>query len=345
VTRLRAAALKRGYVLVFVLGALALMAFVAGRFAARIDALRAQTATLQEHAQQALASGNALAAAVYAMTTTTLGPGGFGPHAEPLLYADGRPYTFAAGGEVRIQDQRGLLPLNAAERPLLARLLATHDVPVQEIDSWIDVLQDYLDADTLKRLNGAEAPEYAALGLPPPRNDWLVSARELAHLPAWRDRPAIASRIEALASTARQSVVNPNTAPMDVLAVVAPTATRDQIERFDAFRRRSPFFSGSIARAATGLALDTEGFVYFVGPQFRVTVSARGAARALQYNLTLTPNGRLAPWLISEVHPVHRPRSSEDTDRASPFPLALDAAPESRSPVPVVEPRRAAPEW
>ena len=313
---------QHGYVLIMVVGALALIAMVAARFAQRIDELRSQTVTLQAQAQQRLAMGNAMSAALYMITTQALGPGGVGPPiGEPLLRADDRPYRLPDGGEVQVQDDRGLLPLNAADRTQWRQVLAGLGVGTQEVDAWIDVLQDYQDTDSLKRLSGAEAPDYAALGLLPPRNDWLVSVRELNRLPVWRDRPAVVEAIERIGSTSRFLIYNPNTAPIELLRMLLPAATPEQLELFDALRQRAPFASAASAQRATGLAMERDDFVFHLGRQLRLTVSAKGAPRGLQYNVTLVPGGSEAPWLISEAHPVvHRTRDTPD--RATPFPLA-----------------------
>jgi type II secretory pathway pseudopilin PulG len=320
--RLQPRSRQRGYALVMVLGALVLISLVAARFAQRIDELRAQTITLQAQAQQRLAMGNAMAAALYMVTTQTLGPGGVGPAVgAPLLYADDRVYRFPDGGEVQVQDDRGLLPLNAADRAQWRMVLAAAGVGAADADGWIDTLQDYQDTDSLKRLNGAEAPEYAALGLLPPRNDWLISVRELSRMPHWRDKPAVVEAVERIGSTSRFLVYNPNTASIELLGMLLPGATAQQLELFDTLRQREPFTSAAAAQRATGLPMERDDFVFHLGRQLRLTASAQGATKALQYNLTLVPGGSEAPWLISEAHPVvHRTRDTPD--RATPFPLA-----------------------
>lgn len=317
---------QRGYVLIMVLGALALISLVAARFANRIDELRLQAASLQTHAQQKLQMSNALSAALYMVTTNPLGRGGVGSGNEPLLYADDRLYVMPQGGDIRVQDQRGLLPLNAVDRAQFRLVLQALDLPAAEVDGWIDTLQDYQDTDSLKRLSGAEAQEYAALGLLPPRNDWLVSVRELNRLPGWKERPAVVEAIEQIASTGRLLLYNPNTASIKLLAALLPAASPEQLENFDTLRRRTPFVSGAAARRATGLPMEREDFLFHAGEELRLTVAASGAPRGLQYNVTLTFGGAQAPWLISEAHPVAH-HSRDTPDRATPFPLAVPAAP------------------
>lgn len=317
---------QQGYVLLLVLGALALIALLATRIAQRIDDLRAQTSTLKVDAEQRLTMGNARAAALYFVTTRGLGPAGHGPALDPLLRSDNRRYTLSGGGEVRVQDQRGLLPLNAVDAATLGALLVARGLPPPDAFPWVDVLHDYIDTDALKRLNGAERLEYDAAGLPAPRNDWLVSVRELGRMPRWRDRPAITAAVQQVSSTSRQPVLNPNTAPIELLATLLPTASPQQLELFDTLRRQSPFASGAAAQRLTGLPLVRDDFVFHVGPQLRLTVSAAGSPRAVQYNVVLVPGGLQAPWLISESHTDHRTDRRDTQDRATPFPLAVPDA-------------------
>ena len=315
----------RGVALIVVLAALALIAFVAARFAQRIDSLRQQTASLRDHAEQRLQAGNAMAAAIYSVVTLPVGPAGFGPDLVPLLRADNRPYALPAGGRVQLQDLRGLYPLNAPERASLARLLELAQVGPRAADQFYDVLQDYTDTDHLKRLNGAERQEYAALGLPPPRNDWLSSVRELNRMPAWKDAPAAVALMERLGSAARRPVLNPNTASIELLAAVLPGARPDQLDRLQALRANVPFLRGEDATRATGLMLARDEYVFHLGPELRISTWAQGSRRGLQYNVTLLPAGRDAPWLISETQPLLRAELRDTPDRADPFPLALPA--------------------
>ena len=317
---------ERGYVLILVLGAIALTALLATRFAQRIDALRAQTATLKSYAEQRLQTRNALAVALYWVSTRPIGPAGFGPMLEPSLRADDRVYRLPGGGEIQVQDERGLYPLNAMERESMRALLRAQNVAVQEADAYIDILLDYTDTDSLKRLNGAEAQDYAALGLPPPRNDWLISVRELNRMPRWRDSPAVVAAFERLASPGRRQVVNPNTAPIELLTALLPGARTEQLELFATLRRQAPFLSGAVARQATGLALESDALVFHVDAMLRITVSAAGAPMTHQYNLMLAPAGRLAPWQILAAHTAPRPERRESLYPDATLPLALPAA-------------------
>ena len=313
----------RGMALIMVMGALALIALVAARYAQRIDDLRRQTGSLRAHAEQSLQTSNALAAALYYTATRRIGPAGFGPPLTPELRADNREYSFPDGGQVRVQDQRGLMPLNAVDNAGMTSVLKRLGVVPGEASRLVDVLEDYIDTDNLKRLNGAEAPEYAAAGLPPPRNDFIGTARELARMPGWRDTPQVVAALEQWATPTRRLVVNPNTAPIELLAAWWPWAAPEQLELLRTLRESTPFGDGIQASRATGLPLDRDDIIFHAGAELRITVSATGSSRALQYNVVLTPGGRSAPWSISHMQAVSRLEPRTTPDPVNAFPLAI----------------------
>jgi len=75
-----------------------------------------------------------------------------------------------------------------AAQKLRTVLLSEQEERQEQIDSFLDILSDYVDTDDLEHLNGKEQPDYAAEGLPDlPRNGviqfreevyWLEGVRE-----------------------------------------------------------------------------------------------------------------------------------------------------------------------
>lgn len=300
---------QSGYVLVMVLAALALLAYMAARFAERIDDLRQQTLSIKDQAQAQTQAHSARAAALFWLATHRANPNGYG-RPDGLgenWVADGRWYRLGELGWASLQDQRGLLSINSQQLDALGRLVELQGVDVVKVSRMLDVLADYADVDNLRRLNGAEQADYAALGLQGPRNDWALSVRELFQMPFWQDDPALLERVGPWLSTRRTPLQNPNTSPLPVLRAMLPGAAAQQIELFNTLRLASPFQNGAAAVRATGLPLDNDVFMYHTSDEVRLSVWAPGMPRALEYNVMLTPGGAAAPWRIIEYHTGSRP--------------------------------------
>ncbi|WP_457325705.1 hypothetical protein, partial [Roseateles sp. P5_E11] len=176
-----------GYVLMLVMASLVLIGFVAARLSQRVDLLRQQAQSVQSYAEGRTQAYSAQALALYWLTTRPFGYAGSGFANEQLLTHDGRLYRTPGGGWVSVQDDRGLLSLNVPNQDLLLPVLTGLGASFEQASRMIAVLEDYVDEDSLRRINGAEAAEYAELGLPPPRNSRLMSVNELARMPVWRD--------------------------------------------------------------------------------------------------------------------------------------------------------------
>lgn len=316
---------QRGYVLLTVIAALAAIAWLAGVFAVRIDGLRSQALSLKLEAEQQVQARGAIAAGLYWTGTRRPGAAGFGDDPlVPALWADGRPYQLPSGASVEIQDERGLFSLFEPDRAMLIRFLRAMQVEQGAVDAFVDVLLDYQDADSLMRLNGAEAPQYQQLGLDKPANDWLRSPAELALMPRWRDDPALLHRLIDSLSVHRQVRLNPNVAPMSAIRAHLPWASPEQLSVFETIRSQVPFQSLAHLRAATGITLDDERYVAHVSNEMRIRAFGADSRRGLQYNLTLTPGGLEGPWQVATTQWVVRSQSTEaPLDRATPFPLAV----------------------
>jgi len=321
-SRLRGRARERGYILVATLFALALMALVAGRLAARAELLGAQSATLQQLADGTLAAENARARVLFALNTEALQSLALDPAAARRWHIDGTPTPLEGGIVAELQDHRGLANLNFPDRGLLTRLLIAKGARPEQVDGLIDKLNDYTDTDDLRRLAGAERAEYEALGLPAPRNDWLDSPLELRQIVGWRDLGPTLEAVTALTSGARSGSLNPNTAPRDVLLARLPGTTPEQVDAFIARRKIAPFRSAEEARSASGFGF-TDNDVFFPGPTFRLRLRLPGLPMALEYNLLLTPESNVRPWHYLDSRTVFVPVSQTDEGGRAPGSTAV----------------------
>jgi hypothetical protein len=315
---------QSGYVLLMVLGALAVMAFVVQRFAQRNDDLRRNALDFQQYADARAATQSALASTLYWNTTRPLMPSGRGDATEQLRQ-DGTSYKTLDGAWIQIQDARGLLPVNSIPRPTLLSLLAQDGIPVSRAQAMIDVLDDYIDTDNLKRLNGAESAAYDALNLQGPRNDWLLSLRELESMPLWRDEPERLARLSRWLYTDTGRLFNPATAPAATLRARFPTTAPAQIDRLLQLRANDQLRNLPSVGAVLGQYLDDDEYILGPGNDARITLWAPGLPRALEYNVRLTPAGELGPWVITEQYSTKRLNPTDEAPRALAFPLATNA--------------------
>jgi hypothetical protein len=91
----------------------------------------------------------------------------------------GVPFVFQ-DSEFTIQDMGGLISILPFDRDRFTRYLQYLNWPDSEIFRFIDVLQDWQDADGFKRINGAEEFDYAVFGYP--LNQPLQTIKELGLL-------------------------------------------------------------------------------------------------------------------------------------------------------------------
>ncbi|WP_457445561.1 hypothetical protein [Roseateles sp. P5_E4] len=321
---------QQGYVLLMVLAALAVMTFVAQRFALRNDELRRNALDFSEYAQARAATAGALSATLYWNATRPLMPAGRGMPDGQLRH-DGQRYTTTDGASVAVQDFRGLLALNGVSRSVLRNLLVQDGVSLTRAQAMIDVLDDYIDTDNLKRLNGAERAEYRALGLAGPRNDWLLSPRELEAMPLWRDDPVRLARWLRWFSGDIGHPNNPSSAPLPVLRALLPTANQAQLELLLTLRRADQLRDVRTTQRLVGLELDEDAYLFAPGNDSRIALWAPGLPRALEYNVRLMPAGELGPWVITEQHSISRLTFTDEAPPALPFPLALGTRPQAAS--------------
>lgn len=318
------AAPARGYVLVTVLVAMVLLALVAARLDERVAAFREHTGQWQRWVQAQADLAGARDELLFLITTRPLTPLGFA--GAPLLRIDGRPYRLPSGVRVSVQDLRGLISIVDYDPGVMARFLAAQGVPERETQGLIDKLADYNDLDNLRRLNGAEAAEYAAAGLPPPRNDWPISPYELSLIPGWREHPALWQRASDYFSALRDGWLNPNTAPPAVLAAL-PGATPEAVQALLRVREQGFHVASAAALLGlTGIRLPDDPVAFYPGVFYRLRLWRPDGARAVEYTVMLAPDAPLLPWIVLETRQVRRPAPDDDPTEPPLLTLAAAAA-------------------
>jgi len=321
--------MQRGFVLAATLWMLAILVVVAVYFAGRIQHARELAQLAEAHSQALLDLDNARAEILFRIATTPFSLYGLGRSANEAIALDDRPYLAPGATLIRLQDNRGLLNLNIVNDDRLDRFLNILGAPAARRAGLIDALRDYIDGDDLKHLNGAEAADYAAAGLPPPRNAKLVTPMEARSIYGWGDVPELwqDNLLPRLTSTSGSFSLNPNTAPWQVLATMrgmTPEAAQAIIQA----RKIAPIVHAGQIEALTGIQIITDPFmpdaITFPADSVRVTQQPKAMRWGWQYNVTLTPVSDTAPWRIDYSYRVEL--SSFDAARQAIQPLPARAA-------------------
>lgn len=283
--------------LVATLWVLAIVTVAAAYFAERVSRSLELARQRQESVEQLVAFANTRAEVLFRLGTTLPSFQGIGSPSPIAL--DNRPYRGTGGDTIRLQDNLGLLNVNFVQPVLLSRFLGQMGVPLEKRDAMIDALRDYTDTDDLRRLNGAEIADYAALGLPPPPNDWLVTPLQLKNIIGWRDQPALweGRNILNFLTTSRLVGFNPNTAPQEVLASL-PGLTPQTAGSLVKLRSVRPFFGTNQLSGYMDGLVEPEHFSFFPGSSIRITQQGSKVPWSLESSVTLTPNSELAPWRV-----------------------------------------------
>jgi len=160
------------------------------------------------------------------------------PNATDAWKRDGMPHDFAFEGmavRVEMRDESAKIDLNTASDALLRGLLLSIGLQDDEASRILDAILDWRDADSLKRPNGAEEPEYRAAGLTyKPGNAPFQALEELQLVLGMR--PEVYRRIAPLVTVySRLPGVNPQVASREVLLAI-PGLTSDVVDNYIAQR-------------------------------------------------------------------------------------------------------------
>lgn len=167
----------RGFVLILVIWLTALLALLAVGFAAAVQSNLRLTSSAIQSAKAEAAADSGIQLAVLSLVS------GAAPAARRFAF-DGTKVACAIDDQswlaIKVQDSGGRISLNLANERLLQALFlglgATLDAASRATDSIID----YRDADSDRRPNGAEKPEYDAAGRPlGPKNGPFDTIEEL----------------------------------------------------------------------------------------------------------------------------------------------------------------------
>lgn len=246
------------------------------------------------------------------------------PTAENYIRLDDHPYQLG-DAVARFQDMRGLINLNLVSPDDLFALLGLFGVAAKDRGPLIDKLQDYTDADSLKRLNGAEAREYEDAGREPPANAPLRTPWEVQRILDWDKVQEISkedSRWASLTTVAPVIGLNVNTAPREVLSLI-PGMTREAVDAVIAWRQQQPIITAVEFGRLTGLPIvdGPSRFAPYPSDSLVLTLATKQAPLERRIAIRRTPIAEDQPWTID--YDVAVPRAVRDGAETTPDDLPI----------------------
>jgi hypothetical protein len=238
------------------------------------------------------------------------------------LKLDGTQYRGLADTRFAVQDEGGLYPLTLPSPYSLDRFLAGQGVEREGVGNLRDQLLDYMDADELRLLLGAETREYREARMAPPPNRRLRLPEEVHAVLGWERLPLEVRRHIAEVSTVYYvGGLNLNTAPAALLPAFL-SGCPQTCEALQARRAQTPFQSGREVETLLGVSLPGDSLTeYRFAPSqnLRITVWGR-TGTATRIHVELAPlTDQHAPWYVLAAYPVPRPSSNapaQSTDSA-----------------------------
>jgi general secretion pathway protein K len=220
---------QRGIALILVMWVAVLLTVVASSFI-----IERRSETLIIHNSVSMARAEALADAGVYRAVYEL----YRVNAPDAWRRDGTPYEWNFDGtpiRVEIRDESAKIDINTAADALLRGLFLSVGLTDDEASHMVDAILDWRDADSLKRPNGAEEPEYRAAGLPyKPANAPFQAIEELQLVLGMR--PDIYRRIApSITVFSRQPGVNAQLASREVLLAI-PGLTTEIVDQYIARR-------------------------------------------------------------------------------------------------------------
>ncbi|MDT0508401.1 type II secretion system protein GspK [Novosphingobium sp. MMS21-SN21R] len=275
---------ERGYAMVAAVAAIALFASLA-----LVLVTGTRGGVVMAGAERDRAEAGAAADAGLAMALRGLaGSGALG--AWPI---DGRVRNETFGPAklaIRIEDERGKLPINLLEETQVQRLLERAGLRSERLAIATDSLNDWLDEDDQLRAFGAERDWYVSRGIVP-RNGPLVSVEELSAIRGFD--AALVDRLRPIITLHwGGGPFEPRYASLDAIAVMSEDG-EDPVAQIERARE--------LAGQVTALSFNVEGGL--VGRPLTVTVDATmpDGAHAVRRTLVELTGSSARPYVLRKV--------------------------------------------
>ena len=316
--------LQQGFILAAVLWTLAIMLIAVGIFHSYVQRKLSVGIQAKAHIQQQLDNYSTEQTLLYLLASSRFTLAGmtfsqltmsqsqdenfsFNSAVGDELWMDGTVYQGLGDVQFSVQDNGGLIPINAPDPSVISHLLDRFEQDLGTKTRLISALQDYEDADDLLNLSGAEKLDYEAKNMLPPTNDFLRTPSELTRVMGWREWLAQHSEFDVAnwLSSGRFGILNLNTMPKSLL--MKYLGLPEQLaEQLIVERKTNPFRSVEdfVLRTNLILTLDEDRHRFLPGNELRLKIWNKGGGQARLISLQLTPNGLLGPWQVDYEYSV-----------------------------------------
>ena len=220
-------------------------------------------------------------------------------HGDGEVRATGAVYAGPGGARFSIQDESGLISVNAPRFPLFSDLLEHAGVPASDVEGIVARVEDYIDSDHTLTLNGAERYDYQQSGEPPPLNWIMASPLELRRVLGVEDLISTAQwrQLRPLLTMRPVFGYNFNTMHPEVLAVLLGLdegGMRGVLEE----REKAPLSRLTRLAMLSGKHLDIDEMEVRILPSrfLRIAVWHESEGSRVLSGIVLTPLGESAPW-------------------------------------------------
>ncbi len=184
---------------------------------------------------------------------------------------------------IQIQDESGKIDINKASQRLLLGLFLTASAEPDQANNLVDAILDWRDRDNLRKVNGAEDQDYAALGLPYGAKDGTFNSIEELLLIRGMTAEIFDKIKPSITVHSMQARVRLNAAPKSVLWAL-PDMTEKIIDEILSIRSaQGPVIIPDILPASASPMVFTSG----QGNVYTITCDARVGQSTSRLKVTL----------------------------------------------------------
>ena len=220
-------------------------------------------------------------------------------HGDGELRVTGAAYAGPDGIRFSVQDEGGLVSVNAPRYPPFSALLRHVGVAESELEGVVARVEDFIDSDHSLSLNGAERYDYQQRGEPPPLN-WIMSSPDELRRVLGMDRLLSAAQWERLRPLLTMRPVysyNFNTMRPELLAALLDLDEAG-VQGILEERERDSLWRLSRIAMLSGVHLNIDELEVVLLPtsSMRIAVWHESEGSRLLSGIVLTPFGGAAPW-------------------------------------------------